>query len=148
MPERFWNKVQKTEGCWLWQGSQTTYRYGKFKWQGKKRLAHRVAYVLTSSSPIPAGLFVCHRCDTPLCVNPAHLFLGTPAENVADMMAKGRGVQPKPPQLTALQVSEIRERYTTGQYSYRQLAKLYSCSAGHIRNIVKWKRRQNVQATP
>jgi hypothetical protein len=99
---RFWAKVTKDgpipEGypdlgpCWVWRGPVNPYRggYGVTTVLGKPAIrAHRVAYELTFG-PIPEGLWVLHRCDTPPCCNPAHLFLGTHADNMADMRAKGR----------------------------------------------------------
>lgn len=80
-------------GCWLWTGPLNK-GYGKCQAAGKTTGAHRVFYELFSG-PIPDGLFVCHRCDTPLCVNPAHLFLGTPADNVQDALKKGRHRAPR-----------------------------------------------------
>lgn len=92
---RFWAKVAKVESvteCWLWQGSRINSGYGVIGRSGKRAknvLAHRLSWELAFGE-IPAGLFVCHHCDVKLCVRPAHLFLGTAADNAADMVAKGR----------------------------------------------------------
>ena len=97
--ERFWTKVDRSGGpdaCWPWMGHRTRQGYGQVKILGKSTPAHRVAWELTNG-PIPLGdhfgtTCACHRCDNPPCCNPAHLFLGTMADNVADRDAKGRGV--------------------------------------------------------
>jgi len=85
---RFWAKVRKTDGCWLWTAS-TLGDYGCLAINRKNRGAHRISYEL-HYGPIPKGMFVCHRCDTPRCVRPEHLFLGTPKDNSLDMTRKGR----------------------------------------------------------
>ena len=84
-------------------------------------MAHRVAWEMANGGPIPDGMVVCHRCDNPPCVNPAHLFVGTRLDNVRDMVMKGRGRYPGHPgernggaKLTEQSVSAIRERISRG----------------------------------
>lgn len=93
---RFWEKV--TPGpftdCWLWQGIVTVYGYGILSVNSVATPAHRVSWML-HFGPIPNGLFACHHCDVRNCVNPYHLFLGTPADNIHDMIAKGRKAIPR-----------------------------------------------------
>lgn len=94
LPDRFWNKVQVNEdtGCWEWTAA-TNGTYGKWSWKAigirGVLLTHRVAYHYLIAE-IPAGAVVRHRCDVPLCVNPAHLELGSQRDNVRDMMTRGR----------------------------------------------------------
>ena len=86
--------VNAETGCWDWVACLTESGYGQFGFNGKRRKAHRVSYEL-HVGPIPEGegchkICVCHKCDNPKCVNPAHLFLGTYQDNVNDKIAKGR----------------------------------------------------------
>lgn len=87
--ERFWSKVDKSGECWLWTAATFSDGYGTIQIGGQARRAHRIAYVI-ANGPIAPELFVCHSCDTPRCVNPAHLWLGTAADNASDRNIKGR----------------------------------------------------------
>lgn len=95
---RLWSYIDKTADCWLWKKHVGSHGYGQFVADGKKWLVHRAVYTLCVG-PIPKGLCVLHDCDKHYpagdisyrrCCNPAHLWLGTRAENSADMVAKGR----------------------------------------------------------
>ena len=136
LSDRFWRKVARSgpADCWEWQAALCTGGYGS-AWNGRSVLAHRMAYEL-HNGPIPGGLVVRHRCDNPRCVNPAHLELGTQADNVRDRVRRGRsrylhGEQNHQAILTASQVEEIRQSPMTG----KALAAAYGVSPMTISNI-------------
>ncbi len=91
LTRRFWERVEKTDTCWLWLGKLNDAGYGRVTWNGRVTRAHRVSWILFHGE-IPEGLIVLHACDTRRCVNPAHLSLGTQMDNVRDMHNKGRNV--------------------------------------------------------
>lgn len=122
----FWSKVIKTDGCWTWNGTIHGNGYGGISFRGKFWPAHRLAYVLTNG-PIADCLKVCHRCDTPLCVNPAHLFLGTTGDNNRDKHAKGRA--PAPPTRTNPDCAARGERVSTAKLTATTVAAIRSALA-------------------
>lgn len=109
---RLMSHIEMSGDCWVWTGHRTSNGYGRITVLGKVRLSHRVSWAV-HHGPVSDGMRVLHRCDNPPCINPAHLFLGTSADNNADMRAKGRdavlaGERNGRAKLTAQQVREIR----------------------------------------
>lgn len=145
LEERFWQKVAKSDGCWLWLAKTNQRGYGTIRRVGGQNgdvYAHRLSWEL-HFGVIPDGLFVCHRCDTPSCVRPDHLFLGTPADNMADMVAKGRrrkGDQSPFSKLSSNSVAQIRARYEAGGIRQRDLADAYGVSESLICLVLQGRR--------
>lgn len=137
-PASFWarTRIYEPTGCWLWIAHRTRDNYGEARIDGKTRLVHRYAYEC-AYGPIPAGLVVRHRCNCAQCVNPAHLCLGTHADNVADRVAAGRsacGERNGRAKLTSADVVQIRCRLDGGE-SCGAIAARYDVSARCIRYI-------------
>lgn len=138
---RFWSKVTpagEADECMLWRGSCNAHGYGQFNLTGNRPvLASRHAYTL-AVGPIPDGLDVLHRCDTPPCVRPDHLFLGTHLDNMRDMDLKGRRVNAGA-KLTIEQVQAIR---AIGPYTAerrREVAKRFGISVSNLNRILQRK---------
>jgi len=165
--QKFWAKIDRNgpivsyvgTPCWIWQGARDTHGYGQLRINRALTLVHRFSYEL-HYGPILENMAVCHSCDTRLCINPAHLWLGTKGDNVRDMEKKGRAYHPrgensgarKKPEtrargerqgsakLTNKSVIEIRESHP--KITYNQLAGQYHVSRTTIVRIVKresWK---------
>lgn len=115
--KRFWDKVNKTDSCWLWIGAKNNKGYPQFRINGQTFYAHRLSYEMEKGE-IEKGKYILHRCDTPLCVRPAHLFKGTQKDNMQDCKAKGRGNHGENnyhAKLTRKKVAEIRTRRLRGE---------------------------------
>lgn len=136
--ERFFRHVDRgphPRGCWLWTGATNPKGYGIFGWDGETWRAHRASYRLHKGDPGTAK--VMHGCDTPACVNPDHLHLGTQRQNMADRKIKGRWAGGRPAALTAEQRSQISRRARMGE-SLTSIAR----SLGVARATVQTAKRQ------
>lgn len=137
---------EPNSGCWLWLGCERgSNGYGSLKVNGKSVVAHRYSWEI-HHGPIPSKIFVCHKCDNPACVNPKHLFLGSPSDNINDMVRKGRmnctgpknakrGEQNWNHRLTSEQVIAIRNDLRP----QRVIAQEYGVTQAMISSIVRRK---------
>lgn len=147
--ERFWAKVDKDtpSGCWMWTAHRNQWGYGVFSGEGRRLiLAHRFSFRATQG-PTPEGKIVCHTCDNPACVNPAHLYLGTHWDNAQDCVRRGRrprqdGERNYNAKVTQRQVKEIRKRYANGE-GILGLAAEYPVGKSQIYSIVKGQAWRN-----
>jgi len=146
---RFFAKIDRRgdDECWEWTGGRFHYGHGAFKAGGKTSGAHRFAWAI-ANGPIPPGMFVCHHCDNPPCVNPAHLFVGTQADNDGDRTAKGRDARGEAhgmAKLTDGDVAEIRRLYKSAGLLQREIGRLYGVDPTMVSLIV---RRRNWKHVP
>lgn len=157
----FHNSVER-DGCWEWQGGKSK-GYGRISVNGSPYSTHRIAYA-ERYGPIPDGMIVRHKCDNPPCCNPDHLELGTQADNIADMVSRGRHVPgpgrprgtrstrpsgtPSPniqgekhgnAKLADEDVIAIRLEYRSGGVSQRELAYKFAVDPSRISRIVSGK---------
>jgi hypothetical protein len=135
--------------CWTWGGSITSAGYGRFLTRNRFFLAHRFSYLLAKGVP-PDGILVCHSCDNRPCVNPHHLFLGTHADNTADMWRKGRdnhavGERARGAYLSEVIVKEMRRRKEQEGELNKDIAEFFGCSQSHVSNILSRKKWRHVQ---
>jgi hypothetical protein len=143
---RFWLKVRKTETCWIWTGCKSGGGYGFISRNKVAVHAHRVSWEL-HNGPIPEGMEILHNCpegDNPACVNPAHLRVGTHAENMADTVIKGqavKGEQVSISKLTEESVREIRRLLNQGNSLAKLAAQFHvgHSTIGAIRYRKTWR---------
>lgn len=137
---------EPNSGCWLWEGTVTKGGYGRIRrdYRGEYITTHRAAWEIYHGE-IPEGMFVCHTCDTPSCVNPSHLFLGTHEHNQADMREKGRGWWQKSRGGTRkLSDQEVREIRQDDSRLQRELAEQYGVNPSAISKIKSFNLYGNV----
>src|SRR5262245_15589455 len=150
--QRFWRYVERApdDQCWLWQGSLGSTGYGQLRGNGRTTLkAHRISWQI-HRGPIPPGMSVLHHCDSPPCVNPAHLFVGTQTDNMADAARKGRipgtsspGSTNPTAKLTEAIVIEARLLNAAG-VSFRELARRFAVNRKTITQAIRGERWSHV----
>ena len=149
---RFNEKYERHEsGCWLWTASTAGKGYGQIKLpkQRKQIYAHQLSYLIYKGE-IPAGVFVCHTCDNPKCVNPDHLFLGSAKDNQQDMKAKGRstfGERNPGVKLTEERVQEVLRLLRDGVTQMR-IAKMVGISQMQVSRINRGERWNHLNSSP
>ena len=157
--EKFWSKVRRgaADECWPWTAGSTQRGYGVLYARGSRDshwLAHRYSYTLHNGA-IPPGLCVCHSCDNPPCVNPAHLWVGTRRQNSQDMIDKGRNVLPAISEgershfarLRRKQVIEIRRRAEAGETN-SALAREFGVTRRTVDRVVNGQTWKHLPGAP
>lgn len=135
----FWDKVEKTNHCWLWIGSINLDGYGNFWSENRSEKAHRFSYLIHFGE-IPKGKSVLHKCDNPRCVNPDHIYIGTQSDNMKDRSARGRidlkGIKNPNCKLSTEQVLEIRHLRNKEKWTQSRIAKKFSIAQSHVSKLV------------
>ena len=144
---RYWAKVDKSGECWTWTAATTSFGYGVFHpVKGRTIGAHRYSLSLKLGRELTPGAFACHTCDNPGCVNPSHLYEGTPQSNVADAVSRGRnkrGDMGDGVKLSDMEVIAIRERAAKGEMN-RALAAEYGVQESLISMVTRGQRWAHV----
>lgn len=149
----FWSKTRKNpkkswggSNCIEWDSKRDGSGYGSFYYDGISYRAHRLSWMIKNGE-ILIGMFICHHCDNPSCVNPKHLFMGTPKDNTADKFSKNRGNLPQGEEhwkskLTKKDVIKIRKLYENKKYKQIELSEMFGVTQAQISYIVNdifWK---------
>ena len=144
LTERFWGYVdiRNPEECWEWKGTRTAANYGLIWWNDGLQYAHRLSLEL-DGRPVPVRWHACHTCDNPPCVNPNHLFPGTPRTNVQDMILKGRhshGDSHHNAKITDEEVLIVRQLAEKGVF-LSDIAEQFGVTPGYVSEIVSNRKR-------
>lgn len=146
----FWDKVDKSGDCWEWTAHRNIKGYGQFGVSGKLALAHRLSYIIHFGE-IPSGKIVCHSCDNPSCVNPAHLWIGTHQDNAIDRERKNRGGRKGPEgskaphaKLNEAIVAQIKAIIAEGKTTHRSIAKQFGVHFVTISDLATGKTWRHV----
>lgn len=142
--DKFWSNVQKgnPDECWIWIGSPSGNGYGQLRFEGVTYRSNVLSYLINKGN-IPARMYICHTCDNPICVNPNHLFVGTPSDNAKDRQQKGRG-RPMDGEnnsnnrFTKESIIQMRSMFQKG-YLCNEIAHIFDTNPEYVRNVVKRK---------
>lgn len=146
-------EIKNANDCWLWKGCTYNCGYGSFLWRGKMRGANRVAWEIANGQDVPEGMDVCHTCDRPLCVNPAHLWLGTHRDNMLDAVKKGRNAHGEKSRVNKITEAQARRILAMRPVQYPRrtmglagtIAKEHRITMGAVHAIWRGKSWKHIQ---